>query len=152
MGISAESSSIPRSSNRFACLTVHDIGNHDEASFIPLVLATVHLTSGLTDDSAVTNRSELQSLLGYLLNTYSRNPGIMAGDFNVTTSASTIETALNEQAISRQTANYPEALEHMLSEAGLVDAWECHRAHFGDSSGFHEYQKLPNYGLGEGQC
>lgn len=111
-----------------------NIGKPNENGFLPAILSTVHLTCGLTDGSVANKKLELQAILKYLSQSYPQNPWIVAGDFNITTSAYTINAALKKKAISSQTASYLAALETMISEAGLVDAWSYARVHHGDSS------------------
>ncbi|KAI1485440.1 hypothetical protein F5X96DRAFT_660017 [Biscogniauxia mediterranea] len=119
-------------------LRFDEIGKKDEDAFIPVILATVHLTCGLTDGSVSTKKLELQSLINYLTNTFPHHPWILAGDFNITTSSYTINAALRKKAISSQTASYLSVLETMLLEAGLVDAWTFARVHSGDFSEFDQ--------------
>ncbi|KAJ2998054.1 hypothetical protein NUW58_g442 [Xylaria curta] len=109
-----------------------DIGKHDGGVFIPTILSTVHLTCGLTDGSVSSKKLELQTLITHLSRNYSQNPWILAGDFNITTSAFTIETALKKKVISSQTVAYLKGLEDTLTKAGLVDAWTSARVQHGD--------------------
>ena len=118
------------------------IGKNDEDGFLPAILSTAHLTCGLTDGAVANKKLELQSLLQYLARSYPRNPWIVAGDFNITTSAYTIDAALKKKAISPQTATYLTSLETSLTEAGLVDAWSYARVQYGESS-YDEDQKHP---------
>ena len=111
-----------------------NIGKDGGDGFLPAILSTAHLTCGLTDGSVANKKLELQSLLKYLSRSYPRNPWIMAGDFNITTSAYTIDAALKKKAISPQTATYLTGMETSLTEAGLVDAWSYARVQYGDSS------------------
>ncbi|KAK8051443.1 hypothetical protein PG993_002828 [Apiospora rasikravindrae] len=89
----------------------------------PLVLATVHLTCGMTDGSVAAKKWELQAVLKYLSQKYPQNPWALAGDFNITTSAFTIDAALKRKAISPQTPKYLLQMEAALTESGLSDAW-----------------------------
>ncbi|GAP86240.1 putative endonuclease Exonuclease phosphatase [Rosellinia necatrix] len=109
-----------------------DIGKQDGDIFIPTILSTVHLTCGLTDGSVSSKKLELQALVAHLLENHPQNPWIVAGDFNITTSAYTIETAFKKKAISSQTVAYLKGLENILTNAGLVDAWTSARVRFGD--------------------
>ncbi|KAK7927704.1 Nuclear poly(A) polymerase 1 [Apiospora marii] len=108
-------------------LKFRDIGRADGDTFLPLVLATVHLTCGLTDGSVAAKKGELLAVLKYLSKEHPLNPWVLAGDFNITTSAYTIDTALKKKAISPQTSKYLEQMEVALTESGLSDAWtEAH--------------------------
>ncbi|KAI3329217.1 DUF455 domain-containing protein [Xylariaceae sp. AK1471] len=113
-------------------LELTDIGKQDGDIFLPTILATVHLTCGLTDGSVSAKKIELQALLAHLSKIYPRNPWIIAGDFNITTSAFTIEAAFKKKAISSQTITYLKGLENALTQAGLVDAWASARVTYGD--------------------
>ncbi|KAI0600944.1 hypothetical protein F4775DRAFT_514409 [Biscogniauxia sp. FL1348] len=119
-------------------LRFDEIGKHNGDDFIPAILATVHLTHGLTDGSVSAKKLELQTLINHLANTFPHHPWILAGDFNITTSSYTINAALKKKAISSQTASYLGALETMATDAGLVDAWAFARVHSGDFSEFDQ--------------
>lgn len=108
-------------------LQFDNVGRHDEDGFVPLILSTVHLTCGLTDGSVAAKRSELQSILKHLADEYTENPWVLAGDFNITTSAATISAAMEKKAISSQTADSLNRLETALLEAGLSDSWTAAR-------------------------
>ncbi|CAJ2502085.1 Uu.00g049380.m01.CDS01 [Anthostomella pinea] len=142
--------SFRRSHKGSVILQFRDIGKRDGNHFIPAILSTVHLTRGLTDGAVATKKVELQSIVNYLSTTYPRNPWILAGDFNITTSAYTIEAALKKKAISSQTATYLKALDTTLTEAGLVDTWAVSRVQCGDSSEFDHDQRHLN-GAFEGE-
>ncbi|RYP48363.1 hypothetical protein DL768_005732 [Monosporascus sp. mg162] len=116
------------------------IGKRNGDVFLPAVLSTVHLTCGLTDGSVANKKLELQSILKYLSKTYPENPWIVAGDFNITTSAYTVNAALKKKAISSQTADNLTEMEIMINEVGLTDAWSFSRVQYGDSS-FDEDQR-----------
>ncbi|KAI0404186.1 hypothetical protein F4802DRAFT_256550 [Xylaria palmicola] len=109
-----------------------DIGKQEDGIFIPAILSTVHLTCGLTDGSVSSKKLELQALVNHLSHEYPHNPWILAGDFNITTSAYTIEAALKKKAISSQTVTYLKGLENTLTKAGLIDTWASSRVQFGD--------------------
>ncbi|KAK8128189.1 endonuclease/Exonuclease/phosphatase [Apiospora sp. TS-2023a] len=104
-----------------------DIGRTEGDEFFPLVLATVHLTCGMTDGSVATKKGELQAVLKHLSQKHPLSPWVLAGDFNITTSAYTIDAALKKKAISPQTSKYLSQMEALLTESGLSDAWtEAH--------------------------
>ncbi|KAI0872669.1 hypothetical protein GGS24DRAFT_466649 [Hypoxylon argillaceum] len=109
-----------------------NIGKQNGDMFIPAVLATVHLTCGLTNGSVSSKKSELQALITHLSENFYQNPWILAGDFNITTSSYTIEAAIKKKTISSQTVAHLKGLEHMLSKAGLVDTWTSARVRYGD--------------------
>ncbi|KAI0459353.1 hypothetical protein F5B21DRAFT_499534 [Xylaria acuta] len=109
-----------------------DIGRQNDGGFIPAILSTVHLTCGLTDGSVSSKKLELQALIAHLSQNYPQNPWILAGDFNITTSAYTIEAAFKKKAISLQTVAYLKGLENTLAKARLVDTWTSARVQYGD--------------------
>ncbi|GAW20045.1 hypothetical protein ANO14919_095390 [Xylariales sp. No.14919] len=119
-------------------VTFMDIGKKHGGIFIPAILSTVHLTRGLTDGSVSSKKLELQAILNHLSENYSQNPWILAGDFNITTSAYTIDAAFNKKAISSQTVTYLKGLENMLKTARLVDAWTSARVQYGDFMDFEQ--------------
>ncbi|KAF2018297.1 hypothetical protein BU24DRAFT_421277 [Aaosphaeria arxii CBS 175.79] len=93
----------------------------------PLILAGVHLTSGLTDGSVAAKKVQLQNIRSYLAHEYPSSPWIVAGDFNITTSSYTIQTALKSKSISQQTSNHLSAIESALVDAGFIDTWTVAR-------------------------
>src|SRR3569833_2493064 len=111
-----------------------DIGRWDDADFLPVVLATVHLTCGLTDGSVANKKMEVQRILKFLTTEYPDHPWILAGDFNISTSSFTLEAALKKNAISAQTAAYAASFDTLFDQAGLVDAWTYCRREVGDAS------------------
>ncbi|KAK2767635.1 hypothetical protein FQN54_003793 [Arachnomyces sp. PD_36] len=115
-----------------AVLTMETVGEYKETQFFPLVIAGVHLTCGLTDGSVAAKKSQLQTVVNYLSKNYSGNPWIVAGDFNITTSATTIDDAVRSKSISLQTANTLSAIETMLADVQLSDAWFIARAGAGE--------------------
>ncbi|KZM24974.1 polynucleotide adenylyltransferase [Ascochyta rabiei] len=88
-----------------------------------LIVAGVHLTCGLTDGSVAAKKVQAQSLIRHLTHHYLNSPWVIAGDFNIATSTHTIHQALQNKLISSQTNNTLAAIESLLSEDGLVDAW-----------------------------
>ncbi|KAL7270616.1 hypothetical protein RUND412_006673 [Rhizina undulata] len=85
-----------------------------------MAVATVHLTSGLTNGSLAAKVNQLKSLTETLQRDYSSNEWVVAGDFNIPSSKKTIATA---RGIG------PEM--HSMLRRGLVDtdvfvdAWEA---------------------------
>ena len=58
---------------------------------------------------------------------YKENPWIVAGDFNITTSAFTIDEALKTDSVSAQAVTAMSSIESLLAEAGLSDSWRVAR-------------------------
>ncbi|KAI1426900.1 hypothetical protein F5Y12DRAFT_783695 [Xylaria sp. FL1777] len=119
-------------------ITFANIGKQEGDIFLPAILSTVHLTCGLTDGSVSSKKLELQTIITYLSENYSRNPWILAGDFNITTSSYSIEAAFKKKAISSQTIAYLKGLENTLNKSGLVDAWTSARVQYGDFMDFEQ--------------
>lgn len=94
---------------------------------LPLVVAGVHLSCGLTDGSVAAKKVQLNNLTGYLKRRYASNPWIVAGDFNLTTSKYTKEQAVKNKGISRHTLSTLENIEAHIFEAGLLDTWAVAR-------------------------
>ncbi|KAF2629963.1 hypothetical protein BU25DRAFT_262141 [Macroventuria anomochaeta] len=92
-----------------------------------LVVAGIHLTCGLTDGSVTAKKVQVQNLLNHLTRRYSNNPWVIAGDFNLATSAHTIANALKGKSITSQTGNTLAAIEDQLSGNGILDAWSVTR-------------------------
>ena len=92
-----------------------------------LVIASVHLTAGLTDGSTATKRAQMKTLISHLEQNYANEPWIIAGDFNIVTSTYTIETACKNKAITEETANTLSSIETSISDAGFFDAWAVAR-------------------------
>ncbi|KAG9191757.1 hypothetical protein G6011_10491 [Alternaria panax] len=92
-----------------------------------LIVAGVHLTAGLTDGSVATKRSQMGTLRRYLERHYRHDPWVIAGDFNLVTSAYTIETSVKNQSISNETVCALSAIEAEIREAGMYDAWSVAR-------------------------
>ncbi|PVH95385.1 hypothetical protein DM02DRAFT_675522 [Periconia macrospinosa] len=90
---------------------------------LPLVVAGVHLTCGLTDGSVAAKKVQLQNVTNYLKRKYPDNPWVLAGDFNITTSEHTIREAVKSRSISAQTEETLHAMENMLLEVGFLDSW-----------------------------
>ncbi|KAI1828464.1 DUF455 domain-containing protein [Xylaria intraflava] len=127
-----------------------DIGKRHGSVFIPTILSTVHLTCGLTEGSVLSKKQELQALITHLSENYPQNSWILAGDFNIITSAYTIESALEKKAISSQTITCLKSLEDALTQAGLIDAWKFARVQYG---GFIDLDRDPwrQYEIFEGE-
>ncbi|KFY98819.1 hypothetical protein V500_01547 [Pseudogymnoascus sp. VKM F-4518 (FW-2643)] len=114
-------------------LSMETIGKSKVSTFLPLIVGGIYLSCGLTDSSVAAKNSQLQTLVKHLSRNYPENPWLVAGGFNLTTSAFTIDAALKSKSISLQTASTI-TLETMLSEARLSDSWLVARAETGDTS------------------
>ncbi|EKG15696.1 Endonuclease/exonuclease/phosphatase [Macrophomina phaseolina MS6] len=110
----------------------------ETGAFLPLVIAGLHLTCGLTDGSVAAKKSQLRTLLNHLSMNYPESPWIIAGDFNMTTSSLTIQDAIMTHSISPQTVRTLESLEQLLAEAGLRDAWDACRSHYEPSGDYED--------------
>ena len=69
---------------------------------LPLQVANVHLTSGLTNESVAVKRGQMETLTKFFSETEANV--FLAGDFNLTTSSKTIETVLSRKIITPETA------------------------------------------------
>jgi len=94
-----------------------------EGPQIPLILAAIHLTCGLTDGSVTAKKTDVQRILRYLTETYPHNPWVLAGDFNISTSSYTIDAALKKNAVSKLSVSHLASIDGLLAEAKLEDAW-----------------------------
>jgi 2'-5' RNA ligase len=110
------------------------ISKNGSSESLPLVIAGVHLTCGLTDGSVAAKRVQLQNLKNHLTRHYPSNPWVIAGDFNITTSSYTIRLAVKNKNISPQTVKTLASMENMLTDVGLVDAWSTARVEGVDQS------------------
>ncbi|KAH0559252.1 hypothetical protein GP486_004231, partial [Trichoglossum hirsutum] len=119
--------------------TAEPSSSSDRADFLPLILAGVHLTSGLTDGAVAAKKSQLSTLVYHLSRTYTDDPWIVAGDFNLTTSTVTIDAALRSKSISAETVDTISSLETLLSEARLADSWFVARTEGTDATGSITY-------------
>ncbi|GKT50237.1 nuclear poly(A) polymerase 1 [Colletotrichum spaethianum] len=118
-----------------SCVLKFDGLGHGEAEgrALPLVLATCHLSQGLTDGAVVAKERELQRILNHLKTCYAANQWIIAGDFNVATSSYTVDTAVRKGSITVQTENVLRSIETTLAEANLLDVWMVSRIEAGVS-------------------
>ena len=114
-------------------VAIDDVGKQKGSTFLPVVLAAVHLTCGLTDGSVAAKKSQLQTVVGHLTRNYPGKPWLVAGDFNLTTSSLTIEQALKTKSISQQAVATLSGIESMLSDAILLDTWHVARVEVGSS-------------------
>jgi uncharacterized protein (UPF0248 family)/endonuclease/exonuclease/phosphatase family metal-dependent hydrolase len=105
-----------------------DIGRSEGDKFFPVILAAVHLSHGLTDGAVAAKKTAIKRITGYLSETYPGHPWILAGDFNVTTSSVSIDTALKNKIISGLTTNHLANLDKLFAEMKLEDAWKTSTA------------------------
>jgi len=99
------------STHPFSCYTIQLAERHKTAlviSFLdlPIQVANVHLTSGLTNESIETKKRQMETITKFFTEAEAlqfKNI-FVAGDFNLTTSSKTIETALSRRIITPETA------------------------------------------------
>ncbi|ODH24416.1 hypothetical protein ACO22_05312 [Paracoccidioides brasiliensis] len=113
-------------------LKLDRIGTMEESGFVPTIIAGVHLSSGLSDHTVTMRERQLQKLRDLLLVNYTSNPKVVAGDFNMTTSAVTHEEAVEAEAISTGTAATLPVLESFFLSAGFLDSWFVAHTTMGD--------------------
>lgn len=99
-----------------------------------LILATCHLSRGLTDGAVTAKLAELQRITDHLRNRWGDHPWIIAGDFNIATSRMTIKTALENRAVSKQLMARMCSVDDVMRDFGLIDAWMLARCGAGESS------------------
>ncbi|KAK1979376.1 endonuclease/Exonuclease/phosphatase [Colletotrichum cereale] len=116
-----------------SCVFKFDSLGHGESEglTLPLILATCHLTQGLTDGAVVAKERELQRILSHLKSNYAANQWLIVGDFNIVTSAYTVDNAVKKGAITVQTETVLRSIETTLAEADLLDAWMVSRIEAG---------------------
>ncbi|KAK4204144.1 hypothetical protein QBC40DRAFT_312312 [Triangularia verruculosa] len=100
------------------------VGKWQGDEFKPVVLASVHLSHGLTDGAVTSKKGDIKRLIGYLEENYEGCPWVLAGDFNITTSQEAVQAALEKKNISDLTAEQLRGLDTIFRDANLVDAWE----------------------------
>ncbi|TLS30366.1 hypothetical protein PpBr36_02945 [Pyricularia pennisetigena] len=113
----------PRDHKGSVVARFRDFGRWEDAQSVPLVLASVHLTHGLSDQAVTTRTAEVERLLRHLIQTYKGHPWIVAGDFNTTTSSLTIKEALKAGHISQQSVKEISRFNDLLEQEGLADTW-----------------------------
>ncbi|KAH4031405.1 polynucleotide adenylyltransferase [Parastagonospora nodorum] len=107
-----------------------------------LVVAGVHLTAGLTDSSVAAKNQQLQALRDYLVDQHDADAWVIAGDFNIPTSTYTIDTALKDGSISKETVATLSSIETEFSDAGLIDTWAVARVEATDEVVSSTYDEL----------
>ncbi|GJC93886.1 DUF455 domain-containing protein (endonuclease/exonuclease/phosphatase) [Colletotrichum higginsianum] len=86
----------------------------------------------LVSELTVVSR-ELQRILSHLRSDYPANQWVIAGDFNITTSSYTVDSAVKKGAITAQTEIVLRNIETTLAEANLLDVWMVSRIEAGVS-------------------
>ena len=110
-----------------------DIGRFEGDRFLPVILAAVHLSQGLTDGAVAAKKTDIKRITGYLSETYPAHPWILAGDFNLTTSSASIDAALRKKTLSELSASHLAGLDELFAEMKLDDAWQKSAAHRDES-------------------
>lgn len=104
-------------------LTISNEGSSTESKPKPIILAACHLTQGLVDGAVVAKKNELHKLINHLSMEFPGHPWIIAGDFNLATSAFSIDLALKRGQLSTDGYNYLRGIDEVLSSYGMQDAW-----------------------------
>jgi len=119
-----------------------EIISNESSSHQNLVVAGVHLTAGLTDSSVAAKNEQLQTLRDYLVDQHDADAWVIAGDFNIPTSTYTIDTALKEGSISKETVATLSSIETEFNDAGLIDTWAVARVEATDEVVSSTYEEL----------
>ncbi|KAM3436202.1 hypothetical protein NHJ13734_005191 [Beauveria thailandica] len=114
--------------------TVSFFDSLSEANTEPLVVAGCHLSQGLTDDALSSKKEQVSKLQRHLYQKYNRNPCIVAGDFNETTSSHTSDMAQRRDALSINGTQWLKQTHDMLSGIGFDDVWLATKLTAGESS------------------
>ncbi|TLD30973.1 hypothetical protein PspLS_02786 [Pyricularia sp. CBS 133598] len=118
----------PRDHKGSVVARFRDLGCWEDSQSVPLVIASVHLTHGLSDQAVSTRTAEVERLLSHLTQNYQGHPWIVAGDFNTTTSSLTIKEALKGGHISQQSVKEISRFDDLLEQEDLVDTWGSHES------------------------
>lgn len=108
----------------------------------PIILAACHLSQGLTDGAVVAKKNELHKLVTYLSTEFSRHPWIIAGDFNLATSAFTIDQARQKGQLSSCGYQYLCEIDQFFADYRLQDAWLLTRLRSGVSQDTCSHSQL----------
>ncbi|OJJ50673.1 hypothetical protein ASPZODRAFT_54896 [Penicilliopsis zonata CBS 506.65] len=130
------------------------VGTLRNSTFLPLVVAGVHLSCGLIDSSIAAKKSQLRAILRHLADIFRDNSCFLAGDFNITTSSYTLDLALKRKSITAEGASNLSGTEVLLSQEGFYDCYYVSRAAVSSemsdcSHARQEYQKLGTLYEGE---
>ncbi|RAO66603.1 uncharacterized protein BHQ10_002615 [Talaromyces amestolkiae] len=109
-------------------LQLEDIGVFRRSEFVPLIVAGVHLTCGLTDASIVAKHAQVRTVIEHLQTRYPDSNWIIAGDFNIPSSSYTINAALKRNSITARGAATLSSLDILFAESKLVDCYFGSRA------------------------
>jgi endonuclease/exonuclease/phosphatase family metal-dependent hydrolase len=123
-----------RRGHKGASVAIFNFNRENNSPLERLIVAGIHLTYDLTDESVAAKKTQLHDLVKHLNQHYPKEPWIIAGDFNISTSSHTISTAVQNRAISRQTTITLASIEMMLADAGLVDTWSISRVEDADET------------------
>lgn len=77
----------------------------------------------MTDGAVAAKKAQLHNLLDHLSRNHTAQPWILAGDFNIPTSAHTINAAILGKRITHQTTETLASMESAFGEFGLLDSW-----------------------------
>lgn len=94
---------------------------------LPLVVAGVHFTYGLTEAAIASRQLQLTTLTKHLSESYPASPWIIAGDFNFPTFSYTINNARIDKLIAKHSTETLYNMEASLIETGFLDAWTVTR-------------------------
>lgn len=100
----------------------------------PLVVAGCHFSQGLTDGALSSKKVEILRLQRHLSEHYSGHPGVVAGDFNVTTSSYAIDMSQRSGTLSTNGRQCLDDIHDMLSNAEFHDVWLATKIAAGESS------------------
>ncbi|TQV96620.1 hypothetical protein V2A60_002993 [Cordyceps javanica] len=100
----------------------------------PLVVAGCHFSQGLTDGALSSKKVEVLRLQRHLAERHGKNPCIIAGDFNVTTSSYAIDMSQRSGALSSNGKQCLEDIHDMLSNTEFHDVWLATKIAAGESS------------------
>ncbi|QGA19806.1 hypothetical protein EYB26_007500 [Talaromyces marneffei] len=104
-------------------LQLEDIGTLRGTRFLPLIVAGVHLTCGLTDASISAKHAQVRTVIEHLQTQYRDHNWIIAGDFNIPSSSRTIDVALKRNSITARSAATLLGLDRLFAESKLTDCY-----------------------------
>jgi 2'-5' RNA ligase/endonuclease/exonuclease/phosphatase family metal-dependent hydrolase len=104
-------------------LQLEDIGTFRGNEFLPLIVAGVHLSCGLTDASISAKHAQIQNVIGHLQTHYPEHNWIIAGDFNIPSSSYTIDAALKRNSITARGAATLSSLDALFAQSKFTDCY-----------------------------
>ncbi|OAQ97636.1 hypothetical protein LLEC1_06605 [Akanthomyces lecanii] len=116
----------------FPAVSFHDASSGSNSQ--PLVVAGCHFSQGLTDGALSSKKIEVLRLQRHLAEQHGRQPCIIAGDFNVTTSSYAIDMSQRSGALSTNGRQCLNDIHDMLSNAEFHDVWLATKIAAGESS------------------